>query len=550
MQLTPENYKVSRLLKDIDEGVIALPEFQRDFVWKPPLVADMLRTLLRQWPPGTFLLLEVEDKPDFSIKSLEGAPPLAKKQRVLILDGQQRSTAIYQALRDRADETYFVRLAEVADAGEFDDDHLKYAKKTRFVKTYKNVKEQAGAGVVPVPTLWNAAEWQQWLRELPEDKQDRMIEVKEALLPGAGEFEIPSVRLPHDADLPAIAKIFETLNRRGVRLATFDLMVARLYPSKFYLKDKWEDAQAEHGEFERAGIDDGIEVLKVIALREHIRQREADVKLTIKGIRESDVLNLVPETVIAQWDAAVQALVAALRFVEERCGVIRPGLMPSATMLHPIASVLAPDAPQRDDLINDLTRWFWASTFRQTYAQAANTQAVADARALRAWQSDPKAVPDVVANFRLDDESLMEGRSRNEMLVRGILCRSVLNNARDWCLDKRFIDLQDKLEIHHVFPSEFLKKHYTGEKDPIANFVALSEATNKKLRNALPKDVLDRPDVSKDAIKSHSVDLASLKEKSGEEPADAIRRFLEARVADLKPMIYAAVGVKAPKDSS
>ena len=63
------------------------------------------------------------------------------------------------------------------------------------------------------------------------------------------------------------------------------------------------------------------------------------------------------------------------------------------------------------------------------------------------------------------------------MLVRGILCRSVLNNARDWCLDKRFIDLQDKLEIHHVFPDEFLQKPYKGEKDPIANFVVLADRT-------------------------------------------------------------------------
>jgi hypothetical protein len=76
VQLTPENFKVSRLLKEIDDGLIALPEFQRDFVWKPPLVADMLRTLLRQWPPGTFLLLLVDGDPEFAIKSLAEAPPL------------------------------------------------------------------------------------------------------------------------------------------------------------------------------------------------------------------------------------------------------------------------------------------------------------------------------------------------------------------------------------------------------------------------------------------------------------------------------------------
>jgi hypothetical protein len=402
MQLTPENYKVSRLIQDIDAGEIALPEFQRDFKWKPPLVADMLRTVLRQWPPGTFLLLDVEGKPDFAIKGLDGAPPLAKRQRILILDGQQRSTAIYQALTNRADEVYFVDLGQVAAADEFDDDHLRYLKKARFVKAYKNVKEEAAALVAPVATLWDATQWQKWLRELDDDDQDRMVDARKRLLPGAGEFEIPSVRLPHDSDLPAIAKIFETLNRGGIPLKTFDLMVARLYPHDFRLKDKWESAQAEHGEFDRAGIDDGVDILKVIALQEHIRQRDTGVKRTVKGVRESDVLSVAAETVIAQWDKAVAAFVNALRFVEDDCGVIRPGLMPSAAMVHPISALLAPDMPEREGLREDLKHWFWASTFAQTYSQAANTRAVSDAIALRAWRADADAVASAVPRRRCE----------------------------------------------------------------------------------------------------------------------------------------------------
>jgi hypothetical protein len=93
-----------------------------------------------------------------------------------------------------------------------------------------------------------------------------------------------------------------------MRLATFDLMVARLYSYDFKLRDKWDDARATHDIFSEYGydIDEGIEILKLIALREHMRQRESNLKLTIKGIRESDVLALAPETVIASWDTAVR----------------------------------------------------------------------------------------------------------------------------------------------------------------------------------------------------------------------------------------------------
>jgi hypothetical protein len=144
---------------------------------------------------------------------------------------------------------------------------------------------------------------------------------------------------------------------------------------------------------------------------------------------------------------------------------------------------------------------------------------------------------------------LKDGRRRNEMLIRGLLCWSVTQNARDWIEDVRFQDSAAKLEVHHVFPDEYLEKHYKADKDPVVNFVLLTESTNKKLRNALPKDVLVRPDVRKDAIGSHpGVDLGTL-EEDGEvrgKPADYIQRFLDTRAKVLEKAVYRAVGAEKP----
>jgi len=330
-----------------------------------------------------------------------------------------------------------------------------------------------------------------------------------------------------------------------MRLATFDLMVARLYPYDFKLRDEWEGARAIYDQFDDLGIEDGVEILKVIALREHMRQRDANIKLTVKGVRESDVLALAPQTVIDHWADAVQALANAIDFVGRECGAIRKGLVPSSAMLLPLAHMLAPGKAQRARLKGDLVRWFWATSFAQTYAQGANTQAVADTRVLSAWQSDPAAEPDVIRLFRFDSELLRDGRRRNEMLVRGILCRSVTNNARDWIENQRFQDLDDKLEVHHIVPDEFLEKHWDGEKDPVVNFALLTESTNKKLRNTQPKDVLLRPDIDHDAIRSHRIDPNTFALVDGEPQAD-ILAFFEARQQVLEQMIYDAVGVPKP----
>jgi hypothetical protein len=548
VEFTPQNYKVGGLLARIDSGEIALPEFQRDFIWQPPAIADLLRTVARQWPAGTFLVLEVEEAPEFAFKALKGAPN-ATKPKILILDGQQRTTALYHALTERATETYFVDLGQVRDSGEFEDEHLLYRKTTRFAKDYPDVEAMANARIAKVATIANDLAFNQWTRYFPDSEQDEMFRIRQELLPGLREYEIPAVRLPSDVPLAAIAKIFETLNRTGVRLATFDLMVARLYPYDFRLRDEWDEACIVYDQFADLGIEDGVEVLKVIALREHMRQRDANIKLTSKGVRESDVLSLTPQAVIDDWATATAAMAAAIDFVKKECGVIRKALMPAPAMLLPLAYLLAPGRPRRAGLQSDLVRWFWAASFSQTYAQGANTRAVADTRSLSAWQADEAAIPDSLRLFRLDAELLMDGRRRNEMLLRGLLCRSVTNNARDWIADERFQDLPDKLEAHHVIPDEFLRKHYRADPDPVANFALLTEGTNKALRNALPKDVLQRPDIQRDAIRSHRIEPTTLEETSEtrSDPTKYIDGFLRARVAVLEKTIYEAVGVSKPE---
>jgi hypothetical protein len=539
MEFTPQTYKVATLLSRIDQGEIALPEFQREFIWQPPAIADLLRTVARQWPAGTFLVLEVEERPEFAFKPINGAPP-AHSPKILILDGQQRTTALYHALTERADEVYFIDMAAVLGSQAFDDEHLRYSKATRFAADYPNVEAMARKGVAKVSSLFDDLSFNQWTRYFEDAKQDAMIRVRQELLPGLREYEVPAVRLPHDVPLAAIAKIFETLNRTGVRLATFDLMVARLYPYDFRLRTQWEEVRVVYDQFQDYGVEDGVEVLKIVALDEHMRQREAGIRVTVKGVRESDVLSLEPRTAIDSWSDAAQALANALDFLHDRCGVLRRSMIPSSAMLLPLAYMLWPGRPRRSNLDDDIVRWFWATGFSQTYAQGANTQAVADARALRAWQADPSAVPEVINGFRLDEELLRDGRRRNEMLVRTLMCRLADRDARDWMDDKRFTDLDSKFEFHHVIPDEFLEKHYRGDKNPVANYALLTESTNKALRNQLPRDVLARPDVSRDAVETQKLPLKFLN-KDGVEPSEYISGFLEERARLLAELINDAV---------
>src|SRR4051794_28584264 len=151
MKFTPTPFEVRELLDRVDLGRLALPEFQRNFIWRPAAVADFLRTIARDWPGGTFLLLEGPQ--EFAYKPIEGAPSLTKQPELLILDGQQRMTAIFQALTDQADETYVVDMGKVIESGQFEDEHLSYVKKATFGKKYPSLEKLAADGIVPVHVI-------------------------------------------------------------------------------------------------------------------------------------------------------------------------------------------------------------------------------------------------------------------------------------------------------------------------------------------------------------------------------------------------------------
>jgi uncharacterized protein with ParB-like and HNH nuclease domain len=101
MEIIPDKRKLVGLVEQAYEGKICLPDFQRDFIWPPDQIADLLRSILRGYFVGSLLLLRSDrDKPPFSPTLLRGAKSIYTevKPELLLLDGQQRLTSLIYAL--------------------------------------------------------------------------------------------------------------------------------------------------------------------------------------------------------------------------------------------------------------------------------------------------------------------------------------------------------------------------------------------------------------------------------------------------------------------
>ena len=85
------------LVKRFNTGAILLPQFQRDYVWTPRKIRNLLDSLLRQLPIGGFYLWQPTGK------FVDQKPKAFKRQKITaapssyLIDGQQRLTSLEAA---------------------------------------------------------------------------------------------------------------------------------------------------------------------------------------------------------------------------------------------------------------------------------------------------------------------------------------------------------------------------------------------------------------------------------------------------------------------
>src|SRR5258708_3574917 len=101
-------FDLNKLLDDCHHGIIQLPDFQRSWVWDEDRIKSLIASVPRAFPVGALMSLETGGPVNFKPRPVEGAPADAKTvpPQLLLLDGQQRMTSLYQVtLRSKVVET-------------------------------------------------------------------------------------------------------------------------------------------------------------------------------------------------------------------------------------------------------------------------------------------------------------------------------------------------------------------------------------------------------------------------------------------------------------
>ena len=493
------------LLNLIHAREMALPDFQRDFVWQPGQTQALILSLARSFPAGSLLRME-NSSHMFAPRAIAGAPELnGHSPKYLILDGQQRLTSLYQALYGTGDHLFFVRLQKLID-GEDLEKVFFYEMREKGEKLYGTRLAQARARVLPLQIIFGGEGFHSWLDEIAEvlEKDDdgpTLTSTERKALRAAHDqyvapivsYEFPVVTLTGNPSLEAVCTIFETLNNTGVRLSVFDLLSARFYAKGKNLRQMWTQA-FENGDHLREFEVDPYYLLQVIAAR------------AANSIKRSDVLKLDAADVVASWDDAVWGMEQTLDLLNQDCGVLNAQLLSYNTVLVPMAAAFAANrgfkGPAVGALKQKLRQWYWCSVFMQTYEFNPTSQTITDIGELQHW-IEGGAAPHTVSQFDFKKESLYFVTTRQRAIYRGVLCLVIRRPPLDFHTTKKLtasLMAQGRVDDHHIFPAAYLAVKYPElepkEVDAVVNRTLIDRETNQIIGKRAPSDYLQTIEAS------------------------------------------------------
>ena len=473
MQTT--TYGLGLLLRRVKEESLKIPQFQRKFIWRESQVKSLIDSISRSYPIGSLLLLDKNPELQLDSRSIqaeiqEDYPPTdlltddnhnnALETEAYILDGQQRTTSIARVfLNSHPNKVFYFDLRAMWDMKE--DEETSWIKTRKRGKTNPDRKERNRLMCADVCLDQQKSDI--YVSEYMEDhdpdfgKDRRAAREAAAYVKGVFEtirnYKVPVISIERDSGLESICRVFETINSTGTRLRTFDLAVARYYPSPD-LRQLWEDALDDYRILKDFNVD-GERVLQVLALV------DASEKGRYPDLARSTLLALNQTFISGNWSKSVLALAETYKWARDLGA--RPETLPNHNVLVAVSAIrcIRSDCESRRDIWPDhdfIKRWYFSKVLQAGSSQASNYRIGQDFQALMKYVQDgvqPQVSevilnPDIVMRLRPQDVRYKSLQCIFSITIRTDLLRGVM------------IGSESQLHDHHIFPRNAHSRIYVS----------------------------------------------------------------------------------------
>lgn len=583
---TSPDLPLSDLLNDIKDGKIQVPEFQRGWIWDDDHISSLLASISMSYPIGALMLLETgNENVKFKPRVVEGVTDSKVVQPdYLILDGQQRLTSLFQALKgEQAAATrdargaeikrwYYIDMAKVLENGFDRDDAIFSVPEDRKLRNfrgeiiydYSTPQFEYEAGAFPFAQILHSADWRTGYQEYfdyDKEKVKLFTAFEQEVIKRFELYQVPVIQLTKETPKQAVCQVFEKVNTGGVPLTVFELLTATFAADDFSLRDDWDERKQRFKDkkvLKNLGTTEFLQAISLLATRQ---KRMASIAngtrpdlIPAISCKRKDLLDITLEDYQTWADKVTEGFEHAARFLYTQ-KIFSHRDMPYSTQITPLAAILAVlgDEADNDGIREKLARWFWCGVLGELYGSAVESRFAKDLPEVLDWL-DGKDEPTTIQLAIFSSARLKTLRSRTSAAYKGLHALLLREGALDFRTgytidDQMYFD--ESIDIHHIFPKKWCRSQKIKPRvfNSILNKTPLSAKTNRIIGGNAPSVYLPKienqskikPSKMDQILRTHIISVLDIR-------ADDFERFMENREESFILLIEIAMGKSVVKD--
>lgn len=484
---------ISRLLNKIENKQLVLPEFQREFTWNPDQAKKLIQSFLKDYPTGALLFWETKEN-----IALKNMPNFDFDNRVeVLLDGQQRLTALYMFIKDSIPPYYNEK-----DIGNHEIRSLYYNLEDRKLEYYKPKLMQNDPRWVKVTDCFksdkiNSIEVAKKINNGEIDEEVlKKITRNLSMMQKIKEKEYSILYVKDSCDLREALTVFDRINSQGTPLSEADIALA-------HMCSRWADTRREFkkklNELKKEGFSFDLTFL-VRAMNAVINHR-AEYHILHENLEEELKEGFKKLSGILDY---------LINVLKGRANIYGDEDLSTYNVLIPIIGYLSlygPNFPDEKSL-NKFLYWMYAALYKNRYSGSVDQKLEADLSCLkRDYTPEINPIEDLINLLKeeIGDPEIYKAnvasRTVNHPLYNMLKIIIRARGGKDWAnglsLSKPF-GKKYSVERHHIFPIKILKKkgyevsdlHHGRLVHEIANRVPLTKSSNMEIFDSEPSKYL------------------------------------------------------------
>jgi hypothetical protein len=526
------DYTIAKLIDDIEIGDIALPDIQRPFVWykKISKVRDLFDSIYRGYPIGYLLFWENANRSDY--KNIGFEEKKRKIPRFLIIDGQQRLTALFAVMKNQEVLTPDYERKNIKIAFKPLDSTFKVGdaatdRDPEYIADLSSLWSGEGDFAIISSFIANLKE----KREISKEEEKTISSNIQSLI-NINKYPLTALEIAPNLEEEIVSDIFVRINSQGVSLTQADFILTLL--SVYWEEGRKEieqfcidsrkipEKETRFSSFNYLIKPDPDDMLRVLVGLTFHRAKMKDVYSIIRGrdmetgefsedlrTQQFDKLKLNLPTILdnTNWQSFLKILIGGGYKDQELIS------SKSAVLYSYIIYLIGKQNfnTQNHELQRIIGRWFVMSSLTGRYSSSPETAFEKDLNRIKEFNPDgfisglEKIIGENLTNDFWDITLVGQMETSSARSPEANAFYAALNKLGSPVLFSRKLvgDLYDpslkikkkRLEKHHIFPRNYLISKYGFDKNKdkakinqIANLTFLEFEDNIEISDNKPSE--------------------------------------------------------------